>query len=205
MSEREHWDDRYVRGDTPWDTGRPSEELVRVMDEGRMAPGRAIDLGCGTGTNAIYLASLGFDVTAVDISPTAIDRCRMRRATTDLRIRCLQADLLDPPEELGGPYEFFFDRGCYHVTRRVDVRAYFRTLERITAPGTLGLVLAGNAKEPMEHGPPPVTEEELRADWTGMFEILDLREFRFDANLEGGARPLGWSALVERKQEDRKA
>jgi SAM-dependent methyltransferase len=199
MSEQEHWDNRYVKGDTPWDSGRPSQELVRVLDEERITPCRAIDLGCGTGSNAIYLASLGFDVTAADISPTAIDRCRMRRATTDVRIRCIQADLLDPPDDIGGSYSFFLDRACYHVVRRVNVEAYFRTLDRIIAPSALGLVMAGNAREPMEPGPPTVTEEELRADWEKLFEIIWLREFRFDATNGGGARPLGWSFLVRRR------
>lgn len=198
MSEPEHWDARYVQGDTPWDTGRPSEELTRVLDEERIAPCPAVELGCGTGTNAIYLASRGFDVTAVDISPTAIDRCRMRRASTDVRIRCLQADLLDPPEDIGGPYKFFFDRGCFHILRLVDRQGYFRTLERITAPGTQGLILTGNAREPMEHGPKPVSEKELHAEWGPLFEIVRLREFRFDATREGEARPLAWSCLVRR-------
>jgi SAM-dependent methyltransferase len=199
MSELEHWDARYVRGDTPWDSGKPSEELVRVLDEEQIAPCQAIDLGCGTGTNASYLASRGFDMTAADISPTAIDRCRPRRATTEPRIRWLQADLLDPPADIGGPYEFFFDRACYHVVRRVDVPAFFRTLERITAPGTRGLVLAGNAKEPMQPGPPTVTEEELRTEWGGLFEISWLREFRFDAAREHEPRPLGWTFFVRRR------
>jgi SAM-dependent methyltransferase len=199
MSELEHWDNRYVQGDTPWDSGKPSAELVLVLDEERIAPCQAIDLGCGTGTNAIYLALRGFEVTAADISPTAIERCRKRTTAFDTRIRWLQADLLDPPANIGGPYGFFFDRACYHVVRRVDVPAFFRTLERITAPGTRGLVLAGNAKEPMHPGPPTVTEEELRAEWGGLFEILWLREFRFDATAASEARPLGWSFLVKRK------
>jgi len=199
MSELEHWDNRYVQGDTPWDSGKPSEELVRVLDEERIAPCRAIDLGCGTGTNAVYLASRGFDVTAADISPTAIERCGVRSVTSGARVRWLQADLLDPPVDLGGPYGFLFDRACYHVVRRVDVRPYFRTLEQISAPGTMGLVLAGNAKEPMEPGPPIVTEEELRSEWRGLFEIAWLREFRFNATGANEARPLGWSFLVKRK------
>jgi SAM-dependent methyltransferase len=199
MSEQDHWDNRYVQGDTPWDLGRPSPELVRVLDEESIAPCPAIDLGCGTGTNAIYLASLGFDVTAADISPTAIDRCRMRRATTDVRIRCLQADLLNPPDDIGGPYGFIFDRGCYHVLRLIDVQAYFRTLERITEPGTLGLILTGNAREPMEHGPRPVSEEEFRADWEKLFAVLWMREFRFGATKDEKKGPLGWSCLVRRR------
>jgi len=52
MSDREHWDTRYREGDSPWDTGQPSGELLRVLREERIAPCRALELGCGTGTGA---------------------------------------------------------------------------------------------------------------------------------------------------------
>jgi len=199
VAQYDDWDSRYVSGNIPWDTGRPSTELVSVLDEEHIAPCSAIDLGCGTGTNAVYLASLGFEVTAVDVSPTAIDRCRMRRASTDVRIRCLVADLLNPTEDIGGPYEFFFDRGCFHILRRTSVDRTLQTLEQITAPGSVGLVLTGNAKEPMHPGPPVLTEEELRTELGTLFDIVKLREIRFDAVKEGDPMPLGWSCLVRRR------
>jgi SAM-dependent methyltransferase len=198
MSEMEHWEGRYCAGDTPWDTGKPSSELQRVVNEEPIQPCTAIELGCGTGTNAIWLAQQGFDVTAMDISGTAVDRGRGRKATAAVRVRFLIGDVLAPPEELGGPYRFFFDRGCYHVVRRTNVTAYLRTLEQITEPGIVGLVLAGNAREPMQPGPPVVTEEELRTELGQVFEIVRLREFRFDQTVGEPIRPLGWSCLVRR-------
>lgn len=197
MSEVTRWDDRYRTGDTPWDTGQPSSELRRVVAEEKIAPCRAIDLGCGTGVNAVWLAQQGFAVTAVDLSPLALQRAEDRAARAGVCVRFLAADLLAPPD-LGGPFDFLFDRGCYHVVRRTDVERYLVTLERVTRPGTLGLVLTGNAREAHDPGPPVVREEEIRAELGRLFDIVRLREFRFDQVEAGGVRFLGWSSLVRR-------
>src|SRR5262245_4957457 len=74
------------------------------------------------------------------------------------------ADVLQPPKAWAGLFYLFFDRGCYHAVRRQDVQAYLGTLRRLTRPGALGLVLAGNAREPHEPGPPVVGEVEIQAE-----------------------------------------
>ncbi|MFL5245126.1 MAG: class I SAM-dependent methyltransferase [Gemmataceae bacterium] len=199
MSEMEHWDNRYHIGDTPWDTGHPSAELMRVLEEDKIAPCPAIDLGCGTGSNAICLAERGFDVTALDISPTALDQGRCKKAKAGVKTRFVLGDVLNPPEDIGGPYGFVFDRGCYHVVRRINVEPFMQTLERITQKGSMGLFLAGNAKEKREKGPPTVSEEELRAELGKLFDIIRLREFRFDPIPGMDFEPLGWSCLMQRK------
>src|SRR5262249_38701966 len=112
MDNAEHWNERYRSGDSPWDTGRPSSELMRVVAEEQIAPCRVIELGCGPGTNSIWLAQQGFDVTGLDISSLAIQRARDLAAK--VQVRFVTGDVLDPPS-LGDPFPFFFDRGCYHV------------------------------------------------------------------------------------------
>src|SRR5438046_3594526 len=129
MADVEHWDNRYREGDSPWDTGRPSSELQRLLQEENVRPCRALELGCGTGTNAVWLAQQGYDVTAVDLAPLALERAEVRAKAAGVKVRFVAADVLDPPD-LGGPFPFFFDRGCYHVVRRVDVGRYLQTLER---------------------------------------------------------------------------
>jgi methyl halide transferase len=201
MSDITRWNDRYQTGDTPWDTDHPSTELARVVAEAHIPPGSAIELGCGTGTNAVWLAQQGFDVTAVDGSSLAIERATQRANAAGMVVRFVVADVLAPPADVGGPFDFFFDRGCYHVVRRDDVQAYLQTLRLVTRPGSLGLVLAGNAREPHDPGPPVVTEAEMRAELGSVFEIVQLREFYFD-QVEGvGVRFLAWSCLLRRREE----
>jgi SAM-dependent methyltransferase len=185
-------------GDTPWETGQPSSELQRVFAEAAILPCPALELGCGTGASAVWLAQQGFDVTALDLSTLAIDRARQKSHEDGQRVNFLVADVLNPPTELIGPFDFFFDRGCYHVVRREDVTAYLETLRRLTRSGAVGLVLTGNAREPHQPGPPVVTEEQIRAELGTLFDVVRLREFRFDQVEADGNRFLGWSCLIRR-------
>lgn len=192
------WDGRYGEAHPPWDTGRPSAELVNLLQSRRVPVGSALELGCGRGTNALYLAGQGFDVTAADISPTAIEEARRRAADRALKVDFRAADLTSDPD-LGGPYDFLFDRGVYHAVRMADLKAFLRMLARASREGTHYLCLCGNAKERHEPGPPVVHEEELRAELGSLFDILDLHEFRFDESPGKAGRPLGWSAFMRRR------
>lgn len=194
----ERWDEAYRRPEPPpWDTGKPSSELQRVLREHRIPPGKALVLGCGSGTNAIYLAQQGFDVTAVDLAPTALRLAEQKAKKAGVSVRWVLADVLDLPEL--GTFDFLFDRGCYHGVRRQGAERYVRSVLQATRPGSRILILAGNANEPPPHyGPPRVSEAEIREDFSGPFRFVALREFRFDARLPGERRPLAWSILLER-------
>jgi SAM-dependent methyltransferase len=198
MSDQAHWNERYEKGQTPWDTGQPSGELQCVLAELPIRSCRAIELGCGTGASAVWLAEQGFEVTAIDLSPLAIDTARRRAEEAGVNVRFLVGDVLAPLLEPSGLFDFFFDRGCYHVVRRENVSAYVEALRRLTGTGTLGLVLAGNVREPHEPGPPTVSEEQLRSELGVLFDIVRLREFRFDQVEPSGLRFLGWSCLLRR-------
>jgi SAM-dependent methyltransferase len=194
MSEEIRWEERYRSGDTPWDTGKPSSELQRVLAAENIRPCRAIELGCGTGTNAVWLAQQGFDVTAVDLSSQALSRARA--ASEGAKVNFVCADVLNLPDL--GTFDFCFDRGCYHVVRRTDMHGYQHTLQRLSHAGTVALVLAGNAREPHDPGPPVVDERQIREELGQGFEIVWLREFRFD-QVEGvGLQFLGWSCFLRR-------
>ena len=194
------WDVHYQSGNPPWETGQPSSELARVIAEEKIQPSRVIELGCGSGINAVWLAQQGFDVTAADFNRLAIDKARERAAAAGVPIRFILADVLDWKEDCQ-PFPFFFDRGCYHAVRSVDVQAYLRTLQRVTASGSTGLILTGNAREPRVpgQGPPVVSSEELYMEFEPAFEIVRLREFRFDTTPEKGMPAfLAWSCLLRR-------
>lgn len=200
------WNARYVAGDTPWDSGRPSVELERLLGELALAPGRVLEVGCGSGTNAVYLARRGYDVTAVDVSPLAVERAAARAAEARVAVACHVADLLQPVDDQaffdGRPFPLIFDRGVYHALREVDLAGFLRNLERLASPGGFYLLLAGNANEPdRENGPPRVRAEELCRELAPLFELVQLREFHFDGIVIDSqpVRPLAWSAVLRRK------
>lgn len=195
----ENWDSRY-RGDAkaPWDKGAPSSHLKTAVESGEVKPGRAVVLGCGTGTNALYLARKGFDVSAIDVAPTALNLAEEKAAKAKLKVRWLLADVLAPPVDLDA-FDFIFDRGCYHGVRRGNAKGYVDTARRLSKPGSQILILAGNANEERHYGPPRVKEEELRGDFTPDFEFVRLDTIHFDANEPNAKGALAWSVLLRRK------
>jgi cyclopropane fatty-acyl-phospholipid synthase-like methyltransferase len=187
----------YAKGEIPWDSGKPSAELLRVIDAGQLPGKTLLEFGCGTGTNAIELTRRGYTVTAVDYVPQAAELAKKKIAEAKLKIDVRVADITTDVD-LGGPYDVLFDRGVYHSVRLENLNGFRKTLERVTRKGTLWLSLAGNAKEQMENGPPRVHEHEIRAELEPLFEIIQLREFLIDTNKES-FRPLFWSILMRRK------
>lgn len=197
MSENRDWDETYRKGQTPWDNGRPCSELVRLLEDEVISPCKALDLGCGTGTNAIYLAQMGFDVTAVDISQVAINGAREKVAAADVRVHLMLVKL--PGIFLPGKvFDFVFDRGCFHTIKNEERPLYADMLKEITVEGSLFLLLTGNAKEPRNPGPPTMTEDEIRESFSRFFDFLWIREFRFDTT-DAGEGPLGFSSLMKRR------
>jgi SAM-dependent methyltransferase len=197
MTEHIEWNDRYRDGNLPWDTGWPSSELQRVLDRNPVQPCRALELGCGTGTNCVWLAQQGFEVTGIDVAPLAVERAEERAHAAGVRAHFVVGDVLQLPD-LGGPFAFFFDRGCYHAVRRDAPDQYAPAVARQLVSGGRGLILAGNAREPHDPGPPVVSEEQIRDELGVAFQILDLHEFRFDEAPVVSERFLGWSCLVEK-------
>jgi methyl halide transferase len=202
MAEPMDWNQRYVEKNTPWDSGEPSLELQRVLQEDWFPPGRVLELGCGTGTNAIFLAQMDFEVTAVDVAPLALEKARTKAAEACASVNFLQADALALPE-LGAPFPFVFDRGVYHHLRTVDLQRFLATLAKVTAIGGYYLTLAGNANDPApaDVSPPRVHAQEICAELLSLFDLAQLREFRFDGVVIPGRKdaPLAWSVLLRRK------
>lgn len=197
MNDHNHWNDRYRDGHLPWDTGRPSSELQRVLHQNTIRPCRALELGCGTGTNSVWLAQQGFEVTGIDLAPLAVARAEQRARADGVTVSFLVADVYHLPE-LDGPFEFFFDRGCYHAVRRNEPERYAHAVAQHMISGARGLILAGNAREPHEPGPPVVTEQQIRDELGSAFQIVDLHEFRFDEAPGVTESFLAWSCLVEK-------
>lgn len=198
------WNERYATKDTPWDGDEPSMELRRVLDERHIEPCDVLEIGCGTGTNAVFLASRGFKVTAVDISSLAIEQARRRAAEAGVPVDFQVVDLL-APTGLNRTYPLVFDRGVYHGLRRESLGKFLETLGRASAPGGLYLVLAGNANNTgdPEKGPPRAHAHEICGELNPLFELIDLREFTFDGIVIAGepVSPLGWSGLFRRRKD----
>lgn len=178
------WDQRYITGETPWDTGEPNSHLVDFVRSRSIGRGRALDVGCGTGTNGLWLAERGFDVLGVDISPVAIERARAKAAGTKLDCRFDVLDFLSDPVA-AGPFELVFDLGCLHVFDRAEERRQFaqRVASLLRADGSW-LSLIGSTEGPeRDYGPPRRSARDVVDAIEPALELVELRSIELGAKL----------------------
>ncbi|OLD23772.1 MAG: hypothetical protein AUJ02_09650 [Chloroflexi bacterium 13_1_40CM_3_65_12] len=124
----------YRRFPVPWDIG-PRPELIDLVKSGRIKPCRAIDLGCGTGSNAIFLAQHGFEVTGVDFARGAIEKAVAKRNASGVNVEFAVGDLTDL-RGVSGPFGFALDYGVLDDLTHKDRAKYVDTLLKLTAPGS---------------------------------------------------------------------
>lgn len=167
----------------PWDTGVSPPELFEFM--GKQEPGRAIDIGCGTGTNVITLARAGWRVTGVDFAPRAIKLARQK-----LKREGIQAELFVRDatrlEGIPGPFDLAFDLGCFHGIPQARRIHYLRQLDRILAPKGYWLMY-GFLKPEADRTGTGLTESEI--GWIAERLTLLSRRSGMD---DGRAKPSAW-------------
>lgn len=196
-SQQRKWNQAYQTGQCAWDTRVPSPELLSFLKQRQLSPSRVLDIGCGTGANAIFLARQGHSVLAIDFVEGVIKKAKQAALDLGPQIEFLAADFL----ELSGfteQFSFVFDSGVYHSTRTYALKRYMETIWRVMKPGGLFLSLVGNAEDSQIWGPARVTAFELLAEHQPYFELLELKQFYFDSTIDN-SRPLGWSALLRRR------
>jgi SAM-dependent methyltransferase len=175
----------YLVGKVPWDSGVPAPELVEVVTGPAAArPGRALDLGCGSGTNAVYLSQRGWDATGVDLVAGAIERARRRAAAASVSPRLIRGDVTRLAGlDLEPGFDLLFDLGCYHGIDSERRDSYAAAVTRLASPGALFL-LYGFAPGAWGRGPfhTGVTAAELRSRF-GEWELIGERRGsgRFEA------------------------
>ncbi len=169
----------YRLGFTPWDSGVPPPELIEVIEGARRLPsGRALDLGCGTGTTTVYMANNGWQMTGVDFVPRAIRAARAKAAAASLSVAFLVGDvtrLHEYPIEPG--FDLLFDQGCFHSLPEAAQPAYAREVTRMARSGATYLLYAFGRQSGARRRrflPKGVTPDEVRARFSE-FELVEAR------------------------------
>lgn len=158
------WDRAYRDGDhlEHWEPDRPPEELAALVAVGLVATGdTVIDIGCGAGTEALYLASLGLSVVGVDRSEVALGIAATRAREAGLDVDWRHGDALALPVA-DGEARLALDRGCFHVIDREARGRYAAEVQRVLAPGG-SLLLRGARADDDEEGVVGFDGEELDA------------------------------------------
>jgi cyclopropane fatty-acyl-phospholipid synthase-like methyltransferase len=185
------WDERYRQQaveSMPWFYPELDDDLRHALDQLGLQSGRALDLGTGPGTQAMQLAQRSFEVTATDISETAIRLAREKAAAQGLSITWQQDDIL--ATRLSGPFDLIFDRGCFHVLppeRRPD---YVFTTAGLLKPGGFFFLKCFSHLQAGPQGPHRFTPEQIRALFRSQFQVRSITETVYQGTLDPLPRAL---------------
>jgi len=172
------WEDAY-KTTPPWDVGRPQPAFVELVQAGELNTGSVLDIGCGTGENALYLAGNGFSATGVDLTSLAIAAARAKAAERKLKVDFRTGNALS----LGfkdGIFNNVIDSGLFHTFPDNDRLIYAREMARVLAPRGKYFMLCFSEKEPTNWGGPRrVTKEEIESTFSPLFTINYIRDALF--------------------------
>jgi cyclopropane fatty-acyl-phospholipid synthase-like methyltransferase len=196
------WDERYKEGGSalPWDTGSPAPELTAYFSRVKEAPKNVLELGCGTGTNAIWLVQQGCNVVATDISPTAIEWAQNKAKSAGVSVDFRVSDIcVENPVE-SNSVEFIFDRGVFHVMAPDKREHFVQVVHNSLCDGGIWLCLAGSAdqkRESDDQGPPQLSATELISSVEKLFEVHKLAKTSFLT--PEGHNYVAWKAIFKKR------
>lgn len=193
------FNDSYA-GEPPWDIGRPQPAFVALAQRGE-ARGSILDVGCGTGENALFFAGLGHAVVGVDGAPAAIAKAREKArereeasgSKLDISFQVHDALALGT---LGRTFDTIIDSGLFHVFGDEDRARYVASLATVAQPGTRYFMLCFSERQPGDLGPRRVTQAEIRAAFADGWRVDDIQEAEFATRIWPGAQ--AWFSAVTR-------
>ncbi len=191
--------ERYKSGNTPWEIHRADRNLINMVHNTPIDPCRVIDIGCGTGNNVIWLHEQGFAAVGIDHTGIAIERARekARQEKADCKFYVLDFLANSIP---GAPYDFAFDRGCFHHFLEFDkLEQCAEKVADVLIDGGLWLTLTGSADETRKGpGPPQLSARQIVNAAEPYFEILSLVANHFDTDQVVPAR--NWVSLMRKRK-----
>ena len=192
------WDASYHDGPAPWDTGEPQPAVVRLASDGRFG-GTVLDAGCGTGENALHIASLGLSVIGVDIAETAVVAARQKAHDRGIAAEFATADAL-ALERMQRVFDSVLDCGLFHTFDGDERRRYVASLSAVTKrDGTL-YVLCFSDIGP-DAGPHPVSREDLGAAFNhgAGWNVSAIEPERIQTRFHDDDGAPAWCATIKRR------
>ena len=180
----------YLLGFPIWDRREPLEDLVQLLEGDQpLQPGRSLDIGCGTGTETIYLATHGWNATGVDMVPKALSMARRRAAAAGTSPRFVLGDATRLQDfGIGADYNLVLDFGCFHTLPADRRDAYVDSVSRVAAPGATFLLFGFTKPPRLAPMHAALSTEEVRARFDGSTWELVSAERKSTGGLEVAGR-----------------
>jgi ubiquinone/menaquinone biosynthesis C-methylase UbiE len=195
--EGRNWDEIYSKYDLaeiPWHSDKPDRELIDLIENKIIKPCVVLDLGCGAGTDAIYLASKGFEVIALDISQEAIRIAKERAENAGVKVKFIVGNFLEIKLNAES-FDFINDRGCFHHIETSCREDFAIKINRILKPnGYYYLRCWSDKEEERERGPYRISEDDIKNTFSKYFKVGAIKDFRF-----GGKGARGYVCLMKKE------
>jgi cyclopropane fatty-acyl-phospholipid synthase-like methyltransferase len=194
MSDRNWWNDSYL-GVPPWDIGKPQPAFVELERAGKIT-GSVIDIGCGTGETAIYLAQVGHEVVGVDGAHLAIERARDKAEALGVAVEFRVRNALDL-SGLDRTFDSAVDSGLFHTFTDEERQRYAQNIEAVLGRGGKLFILCFSDLQPGTEGPRRVSEAEIRSTFSDGWHVESVRAAEFQTHT-GGEPVRAWLAAIRR-------
>jgi ubiquinone/menaquinone biosynthesis C-methylase UbiE len=183
-----HWDESY-KGTPPWDVGHPQPVFQALVNDGEIKPGRALDIGCGRGENAIMLAKSGCDVTGIDLVQYAISDAKQKAIKLNIYVNFVVGDVLRMDQLFSqGEFDVVIDSGLFHAMTDEERPVFARQVHRVLRKGGKYFMLCFSDEEPGEYGPRRISKMEIKHTFTPFFKIIYIKDAFFDSRFGSGRR-----------------
>jgi cyclopropane fatty-acyl-phospholipid synthase-like methyltransferase len=188
--------DSAYRGTPPWDIGRPQKEFTELVRHGEIT-GSVLDIGCGSGDNALFFAQEGFEVWGIDSSPLAIRKAEEKGAQRGLTVHFLVLNALELTR-LNRTFDTASDSGLFHTLSDEDRPLFAKSLAAVLSPKGTYFMLCFSDREPGGYGPRRITEREIRETFSDGWLIKYIRPATFESNTRAEG-PHAWLSSITRK------
>jgi ubiquinone/menaquinone biosynthesis C-methylase UbiE len=182
------WNEVY-KGTPPWDVGHPQPDFEAIIKNCEIKPGRALDIGCGRGDNAIMLATNGYDVTGIDLVDDAISDAKSKAAERHVKVNFIVGNVLRMDRLfMEAKFDIVIDSGLFHVMTDEERPVFVRQVHRVLKPGGKYFMLCFSDKEPEGYGPRRVSKAEIESTFTPLFNIVYIKDSTFYSRSRSNSR-----------------